>query len=55
MIGYTNMRYQQITNKRKVSYQQVYQWVCTDEAGGDALRDRRGCAKSEVELSLEEI
>lgn len=38
-----------------VSYQQVYQWVKKYNNGGDeALRDRRGRKKEEVELSPEE-
>jgi transposase-like protein len=38
-----------------VSYQQVYQWVTKYENGGEeALKDRRGRNKVEVELSPEE-
>ncbi len=47
--------YQQTAENHQVSYQQAYQWVRKYEDGGwDALKDRRGRSKSEVELTLEE-
>jgi len=47
--------YQRIAETHEVSYQQVYQWVKKYEDGGDeALRDKRGRKKDEVELTPEE-
>lgn len=47
--------YQQTAETHKVSYQQVYQWVRKYEADGwDSLKDRRGRAKNEEELTSEE-
>ena len=47
--------YQETAEKCEVSYQQVYQWVKKYEDGGDeALKDKRGRKKEEVELTLEE-
>lgn len=47
--------YQETAKKHKVSYQQVYHWVRKYENGGwDALKDGRGRAKSEEELTPEE-
>jgi len=44
--------YQKAAETFKVSYQQVYQWVKKYETGGEeALRDKRGRKKEEVELS----
>lgn len=47
--------YQKTADIYKVSYQQVYQWVKKFEQGGDeALKDKRGRKKDEVELTSEE-
>lgn len=47
--------YQKAAETFKVSYQQVYQWVKKYEDGGEeALRDKRGRTKEEVELSPEQ-
>lgn len=47
--------YQTAAETFKVSYQQVYQWVKKYENGGEeALRDKRGRKKEEVELSAEQ-
>jgi transposase-like protein len=47
--------YQKTAEKYDVSYQQVYQWVKKYEDGGDeALKDKRGRTKSEIELTPEE-
>ena len=47
--------YQKAAETFKVSYQQVYQWVKKYEDGGEeALRDKRGRKKEEVELSTEQ-
>lgn len=47
--------YQKAAETFKVSYQQVYQWVKKYEDGGEeALRDKRGRKKEEVELSPEQ-
>lgn len=47
--------YHQTAEAHNVSYQQVYQWVQKYESGGwDALKDRRGRKKDEVELTSEE-
>jgi transposase len=47
--------YQETAETYEVSYQQVYQWVNKYEDGGDeALKDKRGRKKEEVELTSEE-
>jgi transposase-like protein len=47
--------YQKATEIFQVSYQQVYQWVKKYEDGGEeALRDKRGRNKEEIELSPEQ-
>ncbi|MFD1448989.1 helix-turn-helix domain-containing protein [Oceanobacillus profundus] len=47
--------YQEATDKYKVSYQQVYQWVKKYETKGvEVLKDNRGRTRSESELSQEE-
>lgn len=47
--------YQTTAETYKVSYQQVYQWVKKYEDGGDeALKDKRGRKKEEIELTPEE-
>lgn len=47
--------YQKAADTYEVSYQQVYQWTKKYENGGEeALRDRRGRNKVELELSSEE-
>ena len=47
--------YQKTAEIYEVSYQQVYQWVRKYEDGGDeALKDKRGRKKEQVELSSEE-
>ncbi|WP_420846151.1 IS3 family transposase [Neobacillus notoginsengisoli] len=47
--------YQRAAEIYQVSYQQVYQWVQKYEDGGEeALRDKRGRKKEEVELSPEQ-
>jgi transposase len=47
--------YQKAAETFKVSYQQVYLWVKKYENGGEeALRDKRGRKKGEVELSAEQ-
>ncbi|MED4163158.1 helix-turn-helix domain-containing protein [Halalkalibacterium halodurans] len=47
--------YQGTAETYQVSYQQVYQWVQKYEDGGDeALKDKRGRKKEEVELTPEE-
>jgi transposase len=47
--------YQKAAETYEVSYQQVYQWVRKYENGGDeALKDKRGKNKVEIELSPEE-
>ncbi|WLR54496.1 IS3 family transposase [Mesobacillus subterraneus] len=47
--------YQKAAETFKVSYQQAYQWVKKYEDGGEeALRDKRGRKKEEVELSPEQ-
>lgn len=47
--------YQKAAETYQVSYQQVYQWVKKYEDGGEeALRDKRGRKKEEVELSPEQ-
>lgn len=47
--------YQKTADSYNVSYQQVYLWVKKYENGGDeALKDRRGRTKEEVELTPEE-
>ena len=44
--------YQRAAETFQVSYQQVYQWVKKYEDGGEeALQDKRGKKKEEVELS----
>jgi transposase len=52
----TNQRdYQRAAEVYKVSYQQVYQWVKKYESGGiEALYDKRGRTKPEIELTQEE-
>lgn len=50
-----NKDYHSTAEIYKVSYQQVYQWVRKyEDVGVEALRDRRGRKKEEVELSPEE-
>ncbi|WHX99501.1 IS3 family transposase [Neobacillus sp. DY30] len=47
--------YQVTSETHNVSYQQVYQWVKKYEDGGEeALKDKRGRKKEEVELTSEE-
>ncbi|MBT2639439.1 IS3 family transposase [Bacillus sp. ISL-39] len=47
--------YQKAAETYQVSYQQVYQWVQKYKDGGEeALRDKRGRKKEEVELSPEQ-
>jgi transposase len=47
--------YQSTANVYNVSYQQVYQWVKKYQMGGvEALHDKRGRTKPEVELTQEE-
>ena len=47
--------YQKAAETFKVSYQQVYQWVKKyDNGGEEALIDKRGRKKEEVELSAEQ-
>jgi len=47
--------FQKAAESYKVSYQQVYLWVKKYENGGDeALKDKRGKSKTEIELSPEE-
>ncbi len=47
--------YQRTAEVYKVSYQQVYQWVKKYENGGiEALYDKRGRTKPEIELTQEE-
>jgi len=47
--------YQLAAHTYGVSYQQVYQWTKKFETNGaEGLRDRRGCTKDEVKLTVEE-
>jgi transposase-like protein len=47
--------YQKTAETYQVSYQQVYQWVKKYEDGGEeALRDKRGRNKEEIELTPEQ-